>query len=349
MKILNPFRVGLLAGLGVLVAIAIGTMIGQLSTILTYVGAALFLALGLDPLVSLLERRGMRRWLSVIIVLAVVLGAMVGILFVIVPVIVTQASALVEQITAYSGSVSYTGFLDDLQRLVGDGIDVKDLNDQILTYLQRNVGTIGGNVLAIGFAITGGVFGVIIVLILTIYFTASLDSLKAGLYQLVPATKRARFADLAEQISTSVGRYVMGQFALALCNGILSLVYLSIIGAQLPVVFAFLAFVFSLVPLVGTLSGSVVIVLAQIVLLPNSPGTWIAAAIYYLIYMQVEAYLLSPIIMRRAVKVPGAIVVIAALTGGTLLGVLGALIAIPVAASILLIFRQVVIPRQNDL
>ncbi len=71
--------------------------------------------------------------------------------------------------------------------------------------------------------------------------------------------------------------------------------------------------------------------------------------IYYLVYMQVEAYVISPTIMKRAVKVPGVVVVVAALAGGTLLGILGALIAIPVAAAILLIIKQVIVPRQNEL
>lgn len=79
------------------------------------------------------------------------------------------------------------------------------------------------------------------------------------------------------------------------------------------------------------------------------PATALAAGIYYLIYMQIEAYVISPRIMSRAVSVPGAVVVVAALAGGSLLGLLGALIAIPVAASILIIYRQVLIPRMNDL
>ncbi|MCY7287982.1 MAG: AI-2E family transporter, partial [Cryobacterium sp.] len=81
----------------------------------------------------------------------------------------------------------------------------------------------------------------------------------------------------------------------------------------------------------------------------SSTFTALVAAIYYLIYMQVEAYLLSPNIMSRAVAVPGAVVVVAALAGGSLLGILGALIAIPVAAAIIMIIKQVVIPRQNEL
>ena len=142
---------------------------------------------------------------------------------------------------------------------------------------------------------------------------------------------------------------MLGQASLAAVNGVLSFIFLSIINAPFPAVLAFLAFLFSLVPLVGTLTGSVIIVLVCWIPGLGSPLTALAAAIYYLIYMQVEAYVLSPRIMNRAVKVPGALVVIAALAGGALLGILGALIAIPVAASILLIIKQVVIPHQNEL
>lgn len=348
MKIQNPFRVGLLAGLGALIAVTLGTMVGQLSTILTYVALALFLALGLEPLVAFLERRRIPRWLALLLVLVIVVGVFTALALAIVPLLVRQAGVLVASISQYASGVDWNGFLNDLQAQVGGGVDVRAINDQIVQYLQANFSTIGGGVLAVGASVVSGVFGTIIVLILTLYFASSLNSITRGLYKLVPATKRAKFADLTEQIMEAVGRFVVGQVALALCNGILSFVFLSVIGAQLPVVFAFTAFLFSLVPLVGTLTGSVLIVLGQVLLLPDSPPTWIAAGVYYLVYMQVEAYVLSPNIMKRAVKVPGVIVVIAALIGGTLLGVLGALIAIPVAASVLLIVEQVLIPRQQE-
>jgi predicted PurR-regulated permease PerM len=348
-RILNPFRVGLLAGLGVILAVTIGSMIGQLSTVLTYVGAAIFLALGLDPLVSFLERRGLPRWASLLVTLIVVLGSITGVMFAIVPAIVRQASSLVQSIIEYTSGVTWTDFINNVQGYVGEGINVREIADGVTQYLQENFDTITSNVLAATLGLANGLFGAFIVLILTLYFTASLDTFKAAIYQLVPATKRARFADLTDQVTTAVGRYVIGQIALALCNGVFTFIFLTIIGAELPVVFAFLAFLGSLVPFVGTLAASVLILFGQVLLMPDALATWITVGVYYLVYMQVEAYVLSPNIMRRAVKVPGVIVVIAALVGGTLLGILGALIAIPVAASILLIIKQVVIPRQNEL
>ncbi|GAA2754220.1 AI-2E family transporter [Amnibacterium kyonggiense] len=358
MKLQNPFRTGLIGTLGVLLALAIGAATLQLATILTYVVAAAFLALGLDPLVSQLERLRLPRWLAMLIAVIVVLGVVVAIMFLVVPVIVTQVGSLVKGIADFASQYQgWNDFITQVQKAVGSSIKVKDLIDQAVSYLQDNAGVITGGVLSVGVGIIGGVGGAVIVIILTLYFTASLNEFKGALYRMVPMSRRARFASIAEQIFSSVGRYVLGQVGLALINGVLSFIFLSLIGAQLPAVFAFIAFLGSLIPLVGTVSAAVLIVLGQIVLIlsngdmvwPSSGlPVWLWVAIYYLVYMQVEAYVLSPNIMNRAVKVPGVIVVIAALVGGTLLGILGALIAIPVAAAVLLVIDQVVVPRQAE-
>jgi len=353
MRIQNAFRFGLFGGLGVLVALLIGGAVSALATIITYIGAALFIALGLDPIVSWLEDRKWPRWAAILTVLVGVLGIFTGLIFAIVPVIVEQVSRLVQQIGDFLGSVeSLEELIATVQTFVPvEVLDVQAAVDGAITFLQdpANLAEIGGGVLGVGFALVSGAFGGLIILILTLYFVASLASMKSALYRLVPASRRTTFIGIAEQVASAVGRFVVGQASLALVNGVLSFLFLSFIGAEYPALFAFVAFLFSLVPLVGTLSGSVLIVFTQFITNPESTSTVITAAIYYLIYMQVEAYVLSPNIMNRAVKVPGAVVVIAALIGGTLLGVLGALIAIPVAASVLIIIDQVFVPRQERL
>ena len=357
MKLQNPFRTGLIGTLGVLVALGIGAATLQLATILTYVVAAAFLALGLDPLVSQLQRLRLPRWLAMLIAVIVVVGVVVAIAFLVVPVIVAQVGSLVNGIADFASQYQgWNDFVKQVQAAV-PSIKVQELIDQAVRYLQSNVGTITGGVLSVGVGIVGGIGGTVIVVILTLYFTASMNEFKGALYRMVPMSRRARFASIAEQIFSSVGRYVVGQIGLALVNGVLSFVFLSLIGAKLPAVFAFLAFLGSLIPLVGTISAAVLIVAGQVVLVlsqgdsmwPSSGlPVWLWVAIYYVVYMQFEAYVLSPNIMNRAVKVPGVIVVIAALVGGTLLGILGALIAIPVAAAVLLIIDQVVVPRQAE-
>lgn len=348
MKIQNAFRLGLFGGLGVIVAIGIGAAIGSLATILTYVGAALFIALGLDPVVSFLERRTWPRWLAILAVLIGVLGAFTAFIFAVVPVVVDQVTTLIERIQELAL------IPDEFWERMGENfpwLNMTDVRLQVEQFISElDVATIGGGVLQAGIATITSIFGAIIVLILTLYFIASLASIKRGVYQMVPASKRKGFVDIAEQVSESVGRYVMGQGSLALVNGVLSFIFLTFVfRVEYSVLLAFIALIGSLIPLVGTISAAVVITLSVLLFEGGLSPAVIAVAIYYLVYMQVEAYVISPRIMSQAVKVPGVVVVIAALAGGTLLGVLGALVAIPVAASILLIIRQVVMPRQNAL
>ncbi|MDF1478682.1 AI-2E family transporter [Leifsonia sp. H3M29-4] len=353
MKIQNPFRVGLLGGLGVIVAVAIGATIGSLATVLTYVGAALFLALGLDPLVSWLEGRKFPRWAAIVTVLVAVIGVATGLVFAIIPVIVEQVNTAIETvpglISDFNDGTLYEQIATALPWLPLDDV-IAGAQDWIK---NLDFTSIGGGVLAVGATIATGATGAVIVLILTIYFVSSLSTIKRGIYQLVPASRRETFIHLAEQVATSVGRYVIGQAGLALVNGVLSFIFLTLVLPLLgmPVSYsallAFIAFLGSLIPLVGTISGSIVITL--LVLLFDGAPTVIWVGVYYLAYMQLEAYVLNPRIMASAVKVPGAIVVIAVFAGGSLLGILGALIAIPVAAAILLIINQVVVPRQAEL
>ena len=353
MKIQNPFRLGLFGGLGVLVAMGIGATVGSLATILTYVGAALFLALGLDPLVTWLEKHRFPRPLAIVTVLVAVAGVFTGLVFAIIPVISEQVQTAVKTVPALITDFNNGTIPDNIKHalpwLPVDGL-IKNAQDWLN---NLDFTGIGGGVLSVGITIATGVTGGVVVLILTIYFVASLTNLKRGIYQLVPASRRPKFIDLAEQISKAVGRYVIGQGSLGLANGILSFVFLTVVlplfgmPVKYSALLAFIAFLASLIPLVGTVSGAVVITL--LVLIFNGPPTVFWVAGYYLVYMQVEAYFISPKIMSQAVKIPGAVVVIAALAGGTLLGILGALIAIPVAAAIMLIIQQVVVPRQADL
>jgi len=106
-----------------------------------------------------------------------------------------------------------------------------------------------------------------------------------------------------------------------------------------------MAFLLGLIPLVGSITAATI---ASLVALSVSPTTALIVAVSYIIYMQIEAYVITPRIMSRAIEVPGAVVVVAALAGGALLGVLGALVAIPIAASIILIIRQVLVPYQDQ-
>lgn len=341
----RAFRIGFVGAIGVLFALLLGGIVGQLGTVILYVALALFLALGLDPVVSWLQQQDLPRWLAILLVVIVVIGVFVGLIATIVPIVIEQTKIIVEDWPTIVDNVENSDFVVWLNGIIGGDAIAQGVNavgDWIGD--PENFGSLTGGILAVGAGIAGGFTGATIVLILTLYFLASLHSMKRYATRFVPASSRGKFREVSEEITGSVGRYVIGQGSLGLINGVLSFIYLSIIGAPAPILLAFIAFLCSLIPLVGTLTGAIII---SLVSLAASPTTALAAAVYYLIYMQIEAYVLSPRIMNRAVAVPGALVVIAAVAGATLGGVLGALVAIPAAASLITIVEKVVFPRQD--
>ncbi|MFL0360331.1 AI-2E family transporter [Curtobacterium flaccumfaciens] len=342
----NAFRIGFMGAIGVLVALLAGSIINELSTVLVYIGVALFLALGIDPLVSFLERI-IPRWSAITIVVVVVLGAFAGIVFAVVPILVEQTSNLVQNFPEIVQDISQQPWVQDLSKQFAGSFDIDHALQSLQSFVEKpgNLLSVGGGILAVGSGILSGVTGALIVIILMLYFLASMRGMKRAAYRFVPASRRQNFIDVSEQITQAVGRYVVGQVSQALINGILSFIFLLIIGAPLPVLLAFIAFLGSLIPLVGTLAAAIVI---SLLCFFASPATALFSAIYYLVYMQVEAYLISPRIMSRAVQVPGALVVIAAVAGGTIGGVLGALVALPVAASVIIIVQKVIYPRQEQ-
>jgi predicted PurR-regulated permease PerM len=199
-------------------------------------------------------------------------------------------------------------------------------------------------VLAFGVGVMNAISTTMIVVVLTIYFLASLDSMKSSLYQLAPAHGRPQLAELTEQITGSVGGAIAGGVTLSIMNAAFSFVLLAVLGVPYAVMLAFLALIITTIPMIGSV---VFWILASIVGLLYSMPVGLAFCVLYFAYMQVEAYVITPRIMTRAISVPGSLVLIGAMIGATLLGLLGALVAGPVTASILLILRSVFIPKQD--
>lgn len=347
MKIYRPFRTAFVATLGVGLGIALIMAIGSISTILLYIGLALFLALGVEPMVQLLERRGLSRAIAVLITVLIVIVVFSGIALLVIPVLLDQVSQLIQRgIDFFSRPTALEGVQTWLAQTF-PALDAERVLDEAQRWTLGNLTSITSSVIGAGIGIVNGIVGAFIVGVLTIYFVAAIPSLKNGLAKLVPASKRQRFVDLEEQITDSVGHYVMGQLTMAAISGVFSLIVLTTLGAPFPAVLAVIAFCFSLIPLVGTITGSTIIVL--LCMLPGTNVNIIALIACYLVYLPAEGYLFGPRIMSRAVSVPTGVIVVAALAGGALLGPLGALVAIPAAASAMIIYSQVLIPKMDTL
>lgn len=340
----QPFGVGLALTLGGLVALLLGIAVSNLATVIIYISFALFAALGLDPVVKWLERHNVKRSWGMVIVYAGFLVVLTLIVTLILPTVVSQIAQFIRDIPTMISDFEKSDTYAWLQSNFGDQIGTL-LND-VETFLLNpaNIAAIGGGVLAVGVTIATAISGLIIVIVLSLYFLASLGTIKGSLVRLSPARNRAKVADMTEQITDSIGGYLMGMVILAFANSIVALILHIVLGLPFPALMAVLAFGITLIPLVGPV---LYWIIASVIALFTNPVAALIFAIIYLIYMQIEAYLLTPRVMNRAVAIPGSLVVIGALVGGTLLGLLGALVAIPITASILLIIKQVIIPRQD--
>lgn len=340
----SPFYSGVMAGLGLLLAYGLVHMLLELTQILTFVVVALFLALGLEPLVSQLMSRGLRRGWAVFVVMLSLLLLLSLIGWVIVPTFVEQIGALVDRTPGYLTDLQHDPVVEQLDQRFHI---VERIQERARSSISGDsLTSVLGGVVGAGKALVDGVVAVVTVLVLTLYLMAAMPSVKAAAYKLVPQRRRPRVVFLGEEISRRVGGYVLGQTAVAIINGVLTYIMLIVLGLPFSAVLAVLAGLLALIPIVGTVVGGVTITL---VALSAGWGTAVIALGYYIAYHVFEAYVLAPRIMHRAVDVPAVVVILAVLAGGTLLGVVGALIAIPVAAGLSLIYDQVLVPRQQAL
>ena len=337
----SPFRVAFTAALGVALAYGLVQALIAVRSILILLLSAAFLAIGLNPAVEWLEKQKVRRGRAVGIVLLAVLLFFVGFGFAVVPPIVEQAQAFGTDLPRYVQELKDNDRIAQLDERFG----LLDKAQAMVDDPGRIGVSAAGGVLGVSKVVFGAFFSALTLLILTLYFLSSLPSIKANAYRLVPRSRRARVGLLADEILSRVGGYVAGAAGIASLAGVTTFLLLLVLGVSYPLALAMLVAVTGLIPLVGATIGAVVV---TTVALFTSVQVGIVCAVYYLIYQQVENYVLYPRIMQRSVDVSPAATVVAVLIGGSLLGVLGALLAIPMAAAIQLVLREVISPRQDQ-
>lgn len=340
----RPLALGFITTLGVLGALVLGSALGSISTILVYIVLAMFLAVGLDPLVRVLERRRVKRPAAIAIVFGGFALLFAAFLIWVLPPVLAQIGEFIAAIPAAIAGVPEADWFQALD--VDTQAAVLAALDELAQWIASpaTLGALGGGILAVGVAFVGGISASFIVVALTLYFLSSLSSMKRAFYALAPARNRARLEDLTERITASVGGALIGSVTLSSLNaGAVFLLHV-LIGLPFPALMAVIAFVITLIPLFGSV---IFLVIGTGVALFSSPTQALIFFVAYLVYIQLESYVISPRVMNKAIAIPAALVLIGAMVGGALMGVIGVLVALPVMASILLIIREVVVPKQD--
>lgn len=340
----RPIKTGFMLTVGVGLALGLYLIVSSNVQLLVWILAALFITLGLDPIVTKIQSWGAPRGVGVLAAVALLIGIITIFISALVPVILEQTTEFVQMLpTVVNDIIESEAF-----QVVDEEFDVASVaTTEVNNFVSdtSNITSLLGGILGVGSAIFNIGFSVLIVVVLTLYFLATLPSIKKWLYRLAPRSRRERIEYLSEKISGSVGHYVVGQTVVATLNGLVAYIAANFAELEYAALLAIFAAFMAFIPLVGAVTGGIVISL--LALLVGWQAALIFAAIYF-IYLQVEAYLISPKIMQRAVAIPGALAVIGVIAGGSLLGVLGALMAIPTVAGILVLVREVYVPYQDS-
>lgn len=335
----SPFYIGLTASAGVAVTYGAVRMLGSLSSVLVLIGVAFFLALGLEPAVSWFVNHKLPRWAATTLVFVIFLAMMGAFVAAAIPPLVQQASELIKQAPHYIQQAQ------DHSSAIGRLNDRLHLQQRITDTIKGSGGSVVNEVVSAGSAVFGAVADSLIVIVLTVYFLVDMPRIRTNLYRLVPHTRRPRAILIGDEVFSKVGAYVLGNVLISVIAGAATFLWLMVFDVPYPLLLGIFVALLDLVPVVGsTIAGVVVAAVALTVSLPIC----IATTVFFVVFRLLEDYLLVPRIIGGAVKVPAMITVVAVLIGGALLGIVGALVAIPIAAALLLLTQEVLYPRLDE-
>ena len=327
-----------MASAGVAVTYGAVRVLGSVSSMLVLIGAAMFFALGLEPAVSGLVNRKLPRWAAVSLVVVVVFCVLAAAVAAAIPPLVQEARQLIEQAPHY------------LQQAQNHSTVIGRLNErfhvqQRITDMIQGSGapSVGGLVKA-GETVFGAVSHLGVVAVLTVYFLADMRRIRATMYRFVPNSRRPRAILIGDEVMAKVGDYVFGNVLTSLIAGAATFGWCFIFHVPYALLLGAFVAIVDLFPYGSTVGGFVVALVAVTVSIPVS----IATVAFYVVFRLAEDYLLTPKIIGRAVRVPGVVTVVAVLVGAALLGVVGALVAIPVAAALQLLVSELLFPTLDE-
>jgi predicted PurR-regulated permease PerM len=332
------YRWAVVAGLGLL-TVSLGTVVAYNARgVLIQIGVAAFIALSLDPAVRWLIRHRVRRRYAVTIILLLFLALLGGAIWLAAPPMASEAAKL---------STDFPGYLNDLrQRSPGfASLEARlDLAPQLNDFAAHFVTRIRSEALAFGQQVLGALVSTILVIVLTIYFMADLPRLRRAIVRVFPARHRPQVGHAVNVVIDKVGSYMIGNLIISAIAGVATFAALFALRVPFALPLAFFVAITDLIPLVGATLGAVVCILVASATTDLWPNV-ILVALFFVVYQQLENYLIAPRVLRNTVDMPSVGVLLAALIGGTVLGLVGALIAIPIAAAIKVVVTPMVRAR----
>ncbi|CAB4732477.1 MAG: AI-2E family transporter [Actinobacteria bacterium] len=339
----HPFYFGFLAASGAVIAITLLRAFASASQVFVLIVISLFFAMGLNPAVLFIERRGLSRAKAVAATVSVVIGFVAVFIWIAAPLIIDQVNALIHNAPQMISDLKSNSTINQLNKDYGIVDKIQAKVDSSIQDGKFVVSAFGG-VIGVGKAVISGALSALTILVLTLYFLAALPTVTKDAYRLVPASRRERVAKISDAIIFRVGAFVGGQITISFFASIFIFILGLVLNLPYKSALALVVFVCGLIPLIGHFIGMTIVTLIALTVSPLVAAISLAS---YIIYVQFENYILTPKVMKRSLSIPGLVTIIAALIGTSLLGLVGGILAVPIAAAILLILDEVVYPKAD--
>jgi predicted PurR-regulated permease PerM len=335
----------LIAKVVLVTAAVIGALYFLLFLIFDVVGLlfiAVFFALAISLPVNWLDQRGVPRWIAILLVYLAIAAGIFGIGLLIVPPLVDGVDGL---------SQDLPGYVEDLRdnetfREYDDRYDITEKLTEQAEGLPTQLGDAAGTLRDVTVGVFSRFVQLFSILVITFFLLMDGKRMLNWFFDQLPRDRRDRLRRIADDAQTAITGYVFGNVLISILAGIVTYITLSILDVPFAVPLAIMFGFFDLVPLVGaTIGGILVGIVVAFVDFPTGLVIWIAVLV---LYQQVENNIIQPLIYKRTVELHPLIVIIAILIGASLLGVLGALVAIPIAATIQSIAKDLYTYRRAD-
>ncbi|MHB1416085.1 MAG: AI-2E family transporter [Chloroflexota bacterium] len=312
---------------------------------------AIILATGLAPIVDFLSTRppgsrfpSLPKWLSLLLVYLVLIAGLVLLGFAAIPPLIDEINQLIKQAPEFINQVQRT-----LQDLAQTYPFLSGLGDQLAAQLKQSVAAIANipqatAVLGYALSVVNAVVSFVLVLVLTLYLTVDGEAIRRGTLLLLPRGSRPVVIEAIDRSRVKIGSWLVGQILLALIIGLTTFIGLLILGVPFALVLAVVAAIGELIPMVGPILSAIP---AVIVAFFVSPVLALLTVALYVLIQQFENHIVVPQVMRRAVDLPPVVVIVALLMGGELLGIVGAILALPIAATASVVVSEYVALREE--
>ncbi|GAA1776929.1 AI-2E family transporter [Luedemannella helvata] len=327
---IGPAKVFVWCATGALAVLAVAVaavLVYAARALLVQVVVAVFLAVGLDPVVRWMIARRVKRAHAVAIIALVTFAAVTALVWLFAPALLQQARELTADFPGYlQGLRERSPGLAQLESRLG-------LQPAVDAWVREMPGKVGTQAVTVTREVLGAVVSVLLVIVLTIYLMLDLPRLRRGLARLFPKRHRPAVFDVTNLVIDKVGSYMIGNLVISAIAGVVTFVALLALGVPFALPLALLVAVLDMIPLIGATLGAAVCVIVSLA----GSQTWttpVLVAIFFALYQTLENYLIAPRVLRDTVEISSLAVLFVALVGATVLGLIGALIAIPLAAAL---------------